>query len=148
MNPPQSLINGLQFPPTCIVTMASIPYPCNCEGTLPGKAFVSCTPPTNPNIFKSSRLNYCSSRRRRDTSNSSPEDDHILASEFIPSVDVRPSPSVAFTWPTRSGITNAVADSACRSKLQSLNIYQLCVIYVDVESIITSCVTDVAVRNS
>ena len=149
LKPNQSLINGLRFPPTCIVSTASVPYPCNCDGSTSGNSFVNCTPPTNPNIFTSDGVSNCFTstyRRRRDTSSSSSQDDHILAPDFIPSVIVTQSPSRTFTWPTPSGITNATADSACRGKLQSLNIYRQCATYVDVEKIITSCVMDVAVR--
>ena len=156
LQPNESLINGLIYPPSCMNTRNNITFVCGCnENTAPPGApinsYVNCTLPSKTIQFRSSGTDNCvysSTYRKKRELSSNPQDDLVLTPDSF-QIDVTVPTSIAtppsFTWPTANGITSDQAKRTCQAKLQNLIVYAQCQPYVQVDNIITDCVMDVAV---
>ena len=91
-----------------------------------------------------------SRRRKRAAVEQEVEDDDIILPDEFP---IPPTPNITEfppppTWPTPSGITEQQARDACQRVLESYAAYNVCREFVDVESVVTTCVLNVQVGNA
>jgi len=86
-------------------------------------------------------------RRKRSAGEQEVEDDDVILPDDFP---IPPTPNITDpppppTWPTPSGITEQPARDACLRVLRSYAAYNVCRDYVDLESVISTCVINIQV---
>jgi len=139
----ESYINARRFVPHCAFT-GELATVCRCED---GVSFFNCTADDKQQkimIFDTTDTNFCMSNG---FGKEGEDDGIILLDDRSPAP---PSPNVTEpppppTWPTPSNITDQQARDECRRVLESCAAYNICREYVNVESMITSCVVNIQV---
>jgi len=152
----ESYINGHRFRPHC-ASNGDLATVCRCED---GHSFFNCTTDSNQEkikIFRTTGTESCTSdafshsrKKRAADVDQKVEDDYIILSDDFQlppnSVITEPLPPPP-TWPTPSGITEQQARDECQRVLENYAAYNICREYVDLESVITPCATNIQVCN-
>jgi len=146
LQPNESYINAHRFIPHCVFT-GELATVCRCED---GMSFFNCTTDDKQKkirIFRTTETESCMSYGH---GKEGEDDDDVLPDDHSPAP---PSPNVTeppppLTWPTPSNITEQQARDECQRVVESYAAYNICRQYVNVESVITSCVLNIQVDDA
>ena len=142
LTPQESYLNGYKYPLKCLSIPGDVSEFRDCSDTVCD--LVNCASNNVGKAFSTISTNRCLPVRRR----RAVQDDDVILPDDIPLPPVVNTSTPVGDWPTRGGIDEQEANSLCRGQLQNLTSFISCQNYVNVSSLVMTCMLDVGVSNA